>query len=122
MAVLCSVFAQSGLLRILLFVFAGIFAVLGLLAALRIRKEELQSGRSRRRLREAERSVKRYTVLNRLLGYRDHSVDPELEARMRRLDRRREDVMREEEKRSRQETAAERLPVSTVRRDRRLQR
>ena len=150
MAVLCSVFAQSGLLRILLFVFAGIFAVLGFLAALRIRKEELQSGRSRRRLREAERSVKRYTVLNRLLGYRDHSADPELEARMRRLDRRREDVMREEEKRSRQETAADvarimaderqrraeqpvgpeqqpasgqqRLPVSTVRRDRRLQR
>ena len=119
MAVLCSVFAQSGLLRILLFVFAGIFAVLGLLAALRIRKEELQSGRSRRRLREAERSVKRYTVLNRLLGYRDHSVDPELEARMRRLDRRREDVMREEEKRSRQETAADVARIMADERQRR---
>ena len=121
MAVLCSVFAQSGLLRILLFVFAGIFAVLGLLAALRIRKEELQSGRSRRRLREAERSVKRYTVLNRLLGYRDHSVDPELEARMRRLDRRREDVMREEEKRSRQETAADVARIMADERQRRAE-
>lgn len=121
MAVLCSVFAQSGLLRILLFVFAGIFAVLGLLAALRIRKEELQSGRSRRRLREAERSVKRYTVLNRLLGYRDHSADPELEARMRRLDRRREDVMREEEKRSRQETAADVARIMADERQRRAE-
>ena len=121
MAVLCSVFAQSGLLRILLFVFAGIFAVLGFLAALRIRKEELQSGRSRRRLREAERSVKRYTVLNRLLGYRDHSVDPELEARMRRLDRRREDVMREEEKRSRQETAADVARIMADERQRRAE-
>ena len=121
MAVLCSVFAQSGLLRILLFVFAGIFAVLGLLAALRIRKEEPQSGRSRRRLREAERSVKRYTVLNRLLGYRDHSADPELEARMRRLDRRREDVMREEEKRSRQETAADVARIMADERQRRAE-
>ena len=121
MAVLCSVFAQSGLLRILLFVLAGIFAVLGLLAALRIRKEEPQSGRSRRRLREAERSVKRYTVLNRLLGYRDHSVDPELEARMRRLDRRREDVMREEEKRSRQETAADVARIMADERQRRAE-
>ena len=121
MAVLCSVFAQSGLLRILLFVLAGIFAVLGLLAALRIRKEELQSGRSRRRLREAERSVKRYTVLNRLLGYRDHSADPELEARMRRLDRRREDVMREEEKRSRQETAADVARIMADERQRRAE-
>ena len=121
MAVLCSVFAQSGLLRILLFVFAGIFAVLGFLAALRIRKEELQSGRSRRRLREAERSVKRYTVLNRLLGYRDHSADPELEARMRRLDRRREDVMREEEKRSRQETAADVARIMADERQRRAE-
>ena len=121
MAVLCSVFAQSGLLRILLFVLAGIFAVLGLLAALRIRKEEPQSGRSRRRLREAERSVKRYTVLNRLLGYRDHSADPELEARMRRLDRRREDVMREEEKRSRQETAADVARIMADERQRRAE-
>ena len=121
MAVLCSVFAQSGLLRILLFVFAGIFAVLGFLAALRIRKEEPQSGRSRRRLREAERSVKRYTVLNRLLGYRDHSADPELEARMRRLDRRREDVMREEEKRSRQETAADVARIMADERQRRAE-
>ena len=119
MAVLCSVFAQSGILRILLFVFAGIFAVLGLLAAFRIRKEELQSERSRRRLREAERSVKRYTVLNRLLGYKDHSVDPELEARMRRLDRRREDVMREEEKRSRQEMAADVARIMADERQRR---
>ena len=121
MVVLCSVFAQSGLLRILLFVLAGIFAVLGLLAALRIRKEEPQSGRSRRRLREAERSVKRYTVLNRLLGYRDHSADPELEARMRRLDRRREDVMREEEKRSRQETAADVARIMADERQRRAE-
>ena len=119
MAVLCSVFAQGGILRILLFVFAGIFAVLGLLAAFRIRKEELQSERSRRRLREAERSVKRYTVLNRLLGYKDHSVDPELEARMRRLDRRREDVMREEEKRSRQEMAADVARIMADERQRR---
>ena len=121
MAVLCSVFAQSGILRILLFVLAGIFAVLGLLAALRIRKEELQSERSRRRLRKAERSVKRYTVLNRLLGYRDHSVDPELEARMRRLDRRREDVMREEEKRSRQEMAADVARIMADERKRRAE-
>ena len=121
MAVLCSVFAQSGLLRILLFGLAGIFVVLGLLAALRIRKEEPQSGRSRRRLREAERSVKRYTVLNRLLGYRDHSADPELEARMRRLDRRREDVMREEEKRSRQETAADVARIMADERQRRAE-
>ena len=121
MAVLCSVFAQSGILRILLFALAGIFAVLGLLAALRIRKEELQSERSRRRLRKAERSVKRYTVLNRLLGYRDHSVDPELEARMRRLDRRREDVMREEEKRSRQEMAADVARIMADERQRRAE-
>ena len=121
MAVLCSVFAQSGILRILLFVLAGIFAVLGLLAALRIRKEELQSERSRRRLRKAERSVKRYTVMNRLLGYRDHSVDPELEARMRRLDRRREDVMREEEKRSRQEMAADVARIMANERQRRAE-
>ena len=121
MAVLCSVFAQSGILRILLFALAGIFAVLGLLAALRIRKEELQSERSRRRLRKAERSVKRYTVLNRLLGYRDHSVDPELEARMRRLDRRREDVMREEEKRSRQEMAADVARIMADERKRRAE-
>ena len=121
MAVLCSVFAQSGILRILLFVLAGIFAVLGLLAALRIRKEELQSERSRRRLRKAERSVKRYTVMNRLLGYRDHSVDPELEARMRRLDRRREDVMREEEKRSRQEMAADVARIMADERKRRAE-
>ena len=121
MAVLCSVFAQSGILRILLFALAGIFAVLGLLAALRIRKEELQSERSQRRLRKAERSVKRYTVLNRLLGYRDHSVDPELEARMRRLDRRREDVMREEEKRSRQEMAADVARIMADERQRRAE-
>lgn len=121
MAVLCSVFAQSGILRILLFALAGIFAVLGLLAALRIRKEELQSERSRRRLRKAERSVKRYTVMNRLLGYRDHSVDPELEARMRRLDRRREDVMREEEKRSRQEMAADVARIMADERQRRAE-
>lgn len=121
MAVLCSVFAQSGILRILLFALAGIFAVLGLLAALRIRKEELQSERSRRRLRKAERSVKRYTVMNRLLGYRDHSVDPELEARMRRLDRRREDVMREEEKRSRQEMAADVARIMANERQRRAE-
>lgn len=121
MAVLCSVFAQSGILRILLFALAGIFAVLGFLAALRIRKEELQSERSRRRLRKAERSVKRYTVMNRLLGYRDHSVDPELEARMRRLDRRREDVMREEEKRSRQEMAADVARIMADERQRRAE-
>ena len=121
MAVLCSVFAQSGILRILLFALAGIFAVLGLLAALRIRKEELQSERSQRRLRKAERSVKRYTVMNRLLGYRDHSVDPELEARMRRLDRRREDVMREEEKRSRQEMAADVARIMADERQRRAE-
>ena len=121
MAVLCSVFAQSGILRILLFALAGIFAVLGLLAALRIRKEELQSERSQRRLRKAERSVKRYTVMNRLLGYRDHSVDPELEARMRRLDRRREDVMREEEKRSRQEIAADVARIMADERQRRAE-
>ena len=97
MAVLCSVFAQSGILRILLFVLAGIFAVLGLLAALRIRKEELQSERSRRRLRKA------------------------LEARMRRLDRRREDVMREEEKRSRQEMAADVARIMADERKRRAE-
>ncbi len=70
-------------------------------------EDEEAGGRSRCRLKRAERSVERYSRLNHLFGFRDDSVDPDLEAKKRRLEVQRAKAMQEEEVQVRQQTAAD---------------
>jgi len=137
LAGLCGFFASNHTMEVLLLALGGIVIIVSILmlAALSQRKPYMQAERekesasqansaregdsvlhresevldekSRRKLKKAERSVKRYSTMNKLLGFRDDSVDPELEARKRRLQRQQEKTLEEEEQIARQRMAAD---------------
>lgn len=107
MAALCAFFAGGKILRTFLWIMGAAFAAAGLWCLIRTAGRRPLRSRSQKRLRKAERSVKRYSSLNRLLGFRDDSVDPELEKKKRKLDMERRKALQAEQAMSRSETAAD---------------
>lgn len=106
MAGLCGAFAQGKILEAVLWAAGAAFAAAGLWCLRKMAKRRRRRG-SREKLEKAERSVRRYSALNRLLGFRDDSEDPELEAKKRKLELERQKALQAEEEWSRSETAAD---------------
>lgn len=129
LSALCSFFALKGISRILLAILAVVFlageafllrkllregrkdrAKNGQAADERIMRQQAdtsQAEKDRKKLKKAEKSVERYSRLNKLLGYRDDSVDPDLERRKEKLDRQKEKTMQAEQDLAKDQTASD---------------